>query len=87
MSKTNKSQEASSKMSSKSMKADLPEVAAAMSMSKEEDSPAQDKIIEEETNTVEEVAGTEEEASDDKSSFASWVFETLGDYLLNGLGR
>ena len=85
MSKTSKSQEASSKMSSKSMKADLPEVAAAMS--KEEDSPAQDKIIEEEMNTVEEVAGTEEEASDDKSSFASWVFETLGDYLLNGFGR
>ena len=85
MSKTSKSQEASSKMSSKSMKADTLEVAA--TMSKEQDSPAHDEIIEEETNTVEEVEGTEEEASDDKSSFASWVFETLNDYLLNGLGR
>lgn len=87
VSKTSKSQEqeASSKMSSKSMKVDPPDVAA--TMSKEEDSPAHDEIIEKETNTAEEVAGTEEEASDDKkSSFASWVFETVGD-LLNGLVR
>ena len=79
MSKISKSQEARSKMSSKSMKADPPEVAAAMS--KEKDSPAEDEIIKEETNTVKEVA---EEAIDDKSSFASWVFETLGDLRLNG---